>query len=341
MAGLLSAFGRGKQKKDPMRESAALTTVYLLEQNQKFEQFMRQKVDELESRVAAQQARLSTREEAEERELWAAMESFEAPSDPRPAEMTAGDDSLVEPEPVAERELFERGDVGGSEETAEPGSDDESEEMPDYLALMSGAATESNVPAENDLANEPLREADPVEPAVTGADEAGSNDDVLVAGSEDVLGVTNEAQPPLTSEEQDISLVPPPESNELSEAEFESDARPGQPYEMFQVNLPEADEADELWPELEMADEVELLGKQPTTADTDGSGGSASSPKPPTETTEKGTGGATEPDEPPQNPVDGSTRVTTVQETKEGQPGDEADQSWDTSLSQGQKGDWT
>ena len=62
MAGILSALGRGNQKKDPMRESAALTTVYLLEQNQKFEQFMRQKVDELESRVAAQQARLSTRE---------------------------------------------------------------------------------------------------------------------------------------------------------------------------------------------------------------------------------------------------------------------------------------
>ena len=85
MAGILSALGRGNQKKDPMRESAALTTVYLLEQNQKFEQFMRQKVDELESRVAAQQARMSTREEVEERELWAALESFEA----QPEEDTA------------------------------------------------------------------------------------------------------------------------------------------------------------------------------------------------------------------------------------------------------------
>ena len=30
MAGFLSSLGRGNQKKDPMRESAALTTVYLL-----------------------------------------------------------------------------------------------------------------------------------------------------------------------------------------------------------------------------------------------------------------------------------------------------------------------
>ena len=39
MAGILSALGRGNQQKDPMRESAALTTVYLLEQNQKFEHY--------------------------------------------------------------------------------------------------------------------------------------------------------------------------------------------------------------------------------------------------------------------------------------------------------------
>ena len=66
MTGILSTLGRNKQKKDPMRESAALTTVYLLEQNRKFKVFMRQKVEELETRVAAQQARLATRAEAEE-----------------------------------------------------------------------------------------------------------------------------------------------------------------------------------------------------------------------------------------------------------------------------------
>lgn len=137
MAGILSAFGRGKQKRDPMRESAALTTVYLLEQNQQFEQFMRQKVDELESRVAAQQARLSTREEAEEQELWAAMEAFEAPLEATSA--------VHDTNPIVETEnelhQWESIEDIGSEAAYETESRGESEEIPDYLALMSGMAS--------------------------------------------------------------------------------------------------------------------------------------------------------------------------------------------------------
>ncbi|HSG18702.1 MAG TPA: hypothetical protein VLE70_20570, partial [Anaerolineae bacterium] len=116
MAGILSALGRGNQQKDPMRESAALTTVYLLEQNQKFEQYMRQKVDELESRVAAQQARLSTRAETEERELWAALESFEVPPDTtQTVGFAAADETVVETVAESEDELMDWDDDPGGD----------------------------------------------------------------------------------------------------------------------------------------------------------------------------------------------------------------------------------
>ena len=52
---------------DAIRQSTSLTMAYLLEQNRKFEAYMRGKVEELEARVAAQQARLAAAEtEAEE-----------------------------------------------------------------------------------------------------------------------------------------------------------------------------------------------------------------------------------------------------------------------------------
>ena len=66
----LFSIGRRSGSRDPMRESAAMTTVYLLEWNRKFEQFLRAKVGELEARVAAQQSRLSTQAETEAREIW-------------------------------------------------------------------------------------------------------------------------------------------------------------------------------------------------------------------------------------------------------------------------------
>lgn len=44
---------------DSIRQSASMTMAVLLDQNRKFEVFMREKVSELETRVTAQQARLS------------------------------------------------------------------------------------------------------------------------------------------------------------------------------------------------------------------------------------------------------------------------------------------
>ena len=60
MPTFLNLFRRPPADRDAMRESTALTTVYLLELNQKFEGYMRRKVEELEGRVSAQQARYTS-----------------------------------------------------------------------------------------------------------------------------------------------------------------------------------------------------------------------------------------------------------------------------------------
>jgi hypothetical protein len=223
MAGILSAFGRGAQKKDPMRESAALTTVYLLEQNQKFERFMQQRVDELESRVAAQQARLSTREEAEERELWAALEAG-----------GETDEVMAPLEPVADDESGSETPFDTGDEPAEwaipapqapvPSIGPEGEAVPDYLALMGGAV---EAEAESSLAlasDEETFPADQIEPP----------DDVPVDEGE------------LPSAAGDFT-EPAGETAEIV------------PWvEAFSLAAPDSDEADDLWPELE-GDEFELL----------------------------------------------------------------------------------
>jgi hypothetical protein len=153
MTGILAAFSRGRQKKDPIRESSALTTIYLLEQNQKFEQFMRQKMDELDSRVAAQQARLSTREETEERELWAALESFEE-IDALSGAVGAADEGQTATD--AELDVADETPLAPHVEVSEPAVMEAPEPTPDYLTLMAGgpSPTEVDVPV-NELAEYP------------------------------------------------------------------------------------------------------------------------------------------------------------------------------------------
>ena len=53
MSSILARLRNGDSSQG-IRQSTALTTVYLLEMNRKFESFMRDKVEELEGRVAAQ-----------------------------------------------------------------------------------------------------------------------------------------------------------------------------------------------------------------------------------------------------------------------------------------------
>lgn len=63
--GILDALRRPNTgSTDAMRQTTTLTMAYLLEQNRQFEAYMREKVEELEARVAAQQARASVKIEA-------------------------------------------------------------------------------------------------------------------------------------------------------------------------------------------------------------------------------------------------------------------------------------
>jgi len=227
MAGILSAFGRGAQKKDPMRESAALTTVYLLEQNRKFERFMQQRIDELESRVTAQQARLSTREEAEERELWAALEAGGEAD-----EMIAPLEPVADDEPGSETP-FDTGDelVGWPEavpapQAPVPSTKPEGEAVPDYLALM-GGAVEAEAEVESSLALASDEETFP-------ADQNEPPDDVPV----------------------DERELPSPAGDFTEQTDETAEIVPWM--EAFSLAPPDSDEADDLWPELE-GDEFELL----------------------------------------------------------------------------------
>ncbi|GAB4442453.1 MAG: hypothetical protein Kow0031_24580 [Anaerolineae bacterium] len=62
---MLQRLFRKNQETDPIRESAALTTVYLLELNQKFEAFVREKIAQLEPVVSSLEARGGQSEEDE------------------------------------------------------------------------------------------------------------------------------------------------------------------------------------------------------------------------------------------------------------------------------------
>jgi hypothetical protein len=323
MAGILSALGRGNQQKDLMRESAALTTVYLLEQNQKFEQYMRQKVDELESRVAAQQARLSTRAETEERELWAALESFEVPPDAtRTAEEPGMDDMVIENVPEPEDELMDWDDSPGVEEPLNAGSTAEPEEIPDYLALMSGAVMEPAGPDGIEPEIDPPGADDRLEPDMAEFDEP----NLVTSGDEAVPVIEPKDEPEIISEgwpSKDVSIALPEAATELPADNVESEDWPGQPYETFQVNRPEAEAVEEIWPDLALAEEVELLGRQPAADDLTSTEKTSNSH--PTSATES-------------DVVDAQA---VAEDMTVAQGVTEAEQAWQTPLSDGRKGEWT
>lgn len=149
MTNIFTALRGGSAKADPMQASAALTTVYLLEQNQKFEQFMRQKVEALEARVAAQQARHATPAEPETEDPWA---TWDAPADSAPVDERQAAQQLAE-EAVTEMAWSTPDDESAGRmspqvEAAEPSEPEADEAMPDYLALMTGSAEETLAPAE-------------------------------------------------------------------------------------------------------------------------------------------------------------------------------------------------
>jgi len=121
--------------------------VYLLEQNRKFEAYMRGKVGELEARVAAQQARLAVVEgEAEESAAPSALLVDEvSPLPPEPAAAPGGDDLFAEERAALEREAEE-------EEAGPPSWQAMLVGMPP--AADPGEAEEAAAPAEGEAALE-------------------------------------------------------------------------------------------------------------------------------------------------------------------------------------------
>lgn len=173
MAGLLSSLKRGSQ--DQAQASSAATAAWLLEWNQKFEQFMRVKVDELEARVAAQQARLSIRAEEEER-AWA-------------DELLHLDD--LEERPGGERDVSGDGSIA-AEETEDVVEDIE-EPSPDYIGLMGGASPasveiedtlEDNSPETSPEVIEPVALPVPAEVEDTDGNDSNGDVDTLLAAEQ-------------------------------------------------------------------------------------------------------------------------------------------------------------
>jgi hypothetical protein len=115
---LLKQRGQGAEA---MRQSATLTTAYLLDQNRKFEAFMRARIAELEGRVAGQQARLTARTE----------EDIDVAEEP-PAEVPAEDIPRVDVEqPVA---FFDQENAWDGPEEVESGAPNPHESPPEVDA---------------------------------------------------------------------------------------------------------------------------------------------------------------------------------------------------------------
>ena len=110
-----TALSRRSHSADAMREATAQTTVMLLEQNRKFELWLRQKIEALEARVSAQEARLS-READTEDERWLTPEFSDAEEENPDWAMSAED-------PIDEAVSGDDGPI------------------PDYLAMMTQPAS--------------------------------------------------------------------------------------------------------------------------------------------------------------------------------------------------------
>jgi hypothetical protein len=182
--GFLDAL-KGGGNKDAMRQTTSLTMAYLLEQNARFEAFMRQKVDELEAIVAQQQARHAevdpASEEIPEPELWPEPEEGEvAPAaaelgqtDTRPAKSVTSyfndftlDDLAPVPSGVSEVFVSTTEPAGGGATSLvdtqpvariTPPPEPEPASPPDWQALLLGAPSSTNepTPEEAEVVEEP------------------------------------------------------------------------------------------------------------------------------------------------------------------------------------------
>ena len=160
---LTTALGRGSRSSDAMREAAAQTTVILLAQNEKFELFMRQKVEELQARVTAQGARLSTAGDVEVEDLF-----DEFPESERLPTLESSEEAALSLDEV-------------------PVTEPAPEEAPDYLALMREEPAEQIETGwadarTGDLSSAVISLADQSEPEAT--DEAEQNWETPLSGGQ-------------------------------------------------------------------------------------------------------------------------------------------------------------
>jgi hypothetical protein len=233
MSKLLSLFGRGgsQSSTDAIRQSTSMTMAYLLEQNRKFEFFMRQKVEELEGRVSAQQqTRLDLEYEDEadyDHEIDRVEEADQDQGEPTvPAPITSAD--VDEPFGSAVAPLSSIGTTrpmdGGDDATRKPvivsGQPGLS---PDSLSLRSQDLTETRSPGAEEGQAETLTDAPLPEESLTG-DEL-PEDELEVALEPDIpvedlwlVMLGGEAEAPAAAKRQPTSLVIS-EWNTFAEAE--------------------------------------------------------------------------------------------------------------------------
>jgi hypothetical protein len=190
MGGILDALRGGGN--DAIRQSTSLTTAYLLEQNRKFEAYMREKVAALEGRVAGQQARLTSHEmedfddgSTEHHPEWdeglAEVLEWPGPEDASSAtygEMSASGDAAPVPKVSTEPE------VTGFDGWGEPDDEDEappvSEGPPDWMAAY-GVADD---PETGDEEAEPAVEIVQGDADLEAEDASSQPDDDLETGDE-------------------------------------------------------------------------------------------------------------------------------------------------------------
>lgn len=339
MAGLLSAWSRGGGGRDPMRESAALTTVYLLEQNQKFERFMQQKVDELETRVAAQQARLSSRVETAEWERWAALEAVEdlAGLPVQPASAAGATPGFETP---FGSDLAEEVAALPAAAALEASPDVEEAAAPDYWTLLGGAASTEADPRLDPPAAAVAAPAEAADRPVTPETQREAAPDdiapVSVGGGEAQMGPADRAVPRAEAEAfpagpGDRSAVA--EALEPTQDEAGDDgplpSSPGNLTEAFAP--PAAAETGEIWPEW-AEDGLELLIELPVGAD----GVDVEPGGEPDESPGQGAAAGLEPETAGPGAAAQAARLR-----PEGDEADSEEAAWVVPLPAGEKDDWT
>lgn len=210
---LQSWLGRNTGNQN-IRQSTALTTAYLLEMNRKFESFMQDKIEELESRVAAQQARLSTSSSTQE------IPTEDAVDTSASSPTTRWDDIVSFTDIVPDCEEDSHDEVSAGEpESVEPDTPPDVPE--DYVDFLLGGSTEAEsaaLPVSED--SEPDYSVSAGHDSVAGT----------AAGEEpvDAEEIWSGTESPLAEETQDDKIMETTESFETGELS-ELPVQPEQP----------------------------------------------------------------------------------------------------------------